>query len=211
MSKTITKHKSEADSAPFGAITTKEDGLATNSSTWSGVTAEDIGAHFQAVDFDEVFGDTRLKTLKVRSFKNKFIKGRSPFITYTFKVKVHKAKSTKPKPINENTKLTRSVKSKFVANLGDEIKALRDLFVSELLPVSLAIQSASEEVKDLTAQLVDEPVTIPVDFIRLKALQAIQLRVSRHMADRLKLTPAEAVQVYPEFIRILDGANREKV
>lgn len=209
MNKLKTKGSADSDSTPFGTVTSNAEGLST--STWAGVTPEDIGAHFQAVDFDEVFGDSKVKTLKVRAFKNRFVKGKSPFITYTFKVKVHKAKQTKLKPINENTKLTKTDKAKFVSSLGNEIKALRDLFISELLPVSLAIQSASEEVKDITAQLVDDSVSIPVDFIKLKALQAIQLRVARHMATRLKLTPAESVQVYPEFIRVLGATDREKV
>lgn len=175
-------------------------GTASAPRSFKGVTAETIGEGFEVVD-ESIF-DTPKNAVFVTSFKNKFITGRSKFITYTASpvLKYRRPKKEVKQAFNAHTKVSKNLRRTFSESLGENIKSWREMFVNDILPATLSIQTASEEVKEQLQQLVDDNIHIPVDYINVKTLQAVQLRIVRAVVEQFGLTPREAELMITEFL-----------
>lgn len=183
------------------------------SALWAAVKPDDIGEGFVAVEsFDRPEPSRSRSFFELREFRNKFVSGHSPFVSYEVTprlVKVQKTVKTK-KPFNSHTKVTKTERVRFAQSLEKNIGSVGRLFLNEVLPATLAIRSAVEDVKEKMSQLVGEPIDLPADFYYVKTIQAVQLRVIRQICEDLKLTPEEANLMVAEYLPRLPKAEKKE-
>ncbi len=163
------------------------------SAMWSKVNTKDIGEGFEIVDPSVFEVKKEYKEFVLNKFKNKFVIGKSKFISYDAGVSLKSPKkSVKTKTsVSVSPPLTKDDRKRFVTKLSKNIKAWREFFVHDILPVSLSIHTALEETKDQLSQLVDSSVTLPSDYIVFKTAEAVYLRINREIGSRLLLNQEE--------------------
>lgn len=184
----------------------------TPSARWGRVSAEDIGEGLTPIEdseYERLFGPDF--SLDTRPFRNKFVEGSSKFVTYTVRPRLKKTKTPESKPVNQHTRVDKATRKKFGVALTNNIEALRSMFVHDLLPVTLSINSVSQDVQEMMSQIIDDSVSIPVEYISTKALQAVQLRIIRSLCEVFKLNKEEAKLMTAEFLPRLQKADNGKV
>jgi hypothetical protein len=183
------------------------------SDLWKDVTATEIGKGFEVVK--GAFPDEPKTVLKKarrpgmvyeRIFSNKFvhIKGEGSKFVW-FEVLPPKPVKTEPpkkrKPINYKNKLTPKAKDKFTKQLDRNILDTASFIMKDLLPKTMSLHSAVERVSELSQQLIDDKVSLPLQYLQNKQLMAVHLRIIRHVADQFELNEEERKLMALEYTR----------
>jgi hypothetical protein len=188
----------------------------TPSDLWKGVKPEEIGTGFEVVL--GAFDDEKAKRKPVKQkmvrreverenvFTNKFIhiKGDgSEFVWFEVlpPKPVKPASPKKKKPINFKNKLDKRTKAKFSKQLDANILETASFIMKDLLPKTLSLHSAIERVAELSQQLIDEKVTLPLQYLQSKQLMAVHLRIIRHVSEQFNLNDEERKLMALEFTR----------
>lgn len=141
---------------------------------------------------------------KAGSDRHPFLTGNSPFIYYVLQIDV-KAKALKaklaraPKKTVFDNPLSVPDKSEFAAKLKSNIEDSADFFWRDILPVTNSVFSALKKVDDYSNQVSDEGAGLPVDFIKRKMVDAVNLRIIRHIADKMELSKEERKLMSAEY------------
>lgn len=181
------------------------------SDLWKDVTKKEIGRGFEIVK--DAFPEEKPKVLKrarrepfEQIFSNKFVHikgGGSKFVWWEVLPPV--PKKTEPpqkrKPINYKNKLTAKTKDRFAKQLDREILDTASFIMKDLLPKTLSLHSAAERVKELSQQLIDIPVELPLQYLQSKQTMAVHLRIIRHVSDQFGLTEEERKLMALEYTR----------
>lgn len=181
------------------------------SDLWKDVSKKEIGSGFEIVK--DAFPEDKPKLLKrarrvnhEQIFSNKFIHikgGGSKFVWW--EVVPPAPKKTKPpekrKPINYKNKLTAKAKDRFAKQLDRNILDTASFIMKDLLPKTLSLHSAFERVGELSQQLIDDKVELPLQYLKSKQLMAVHLRVIRHVSDQFDLTEEERKLMALEYTR----------
>lgn len=186
------------------------------SALWRTVSPEEIGEGFVALpDGEDSFRST-VKTVpqgffELRDFRNRFITGKSSFIIYEVVPRLVKPKQSKPKRqiFNAHTKITKGEKVQFAKALEKNIQSVSRLFLQDLMPSTLAIHSAIEDVKEKLTQVVGESIGLPLDYYVVKSTQAVQLRIVRQICEDFSLTKDEAFLMTADFLPRLPKQDRK--
>ena len=183
------------------------------SGLWKDVTATEIGKGFEVVE--GVFADEpklvrkkarRKDAIFERMFTNKFIhiKGEGSKFVW-FEVLPPKPVKTEPpkkrKPINYKNKLTPKAKDRFTKQLDRNILDTASFIMKDLLPKTMSLHSAVERVSELTQQLIDDKVPLPLQYLQSKQLMAVHLRIIRHVAEQFELNDEERKLMALEYTR----------
>jgi hypothetical protein len=142
---------------------------------------------------------------KFKHNKHPFLNGNNQFIFYLIKVDVKKmaedakAKRKLIKRVNYANPIPKQQKSKFVGRLKSNIESTADFLWTEVLPITNSMLSAIERVDDFSQQTLEEPSGIPAEYLRRKMMDAVHLRIIRHVADTFKLTADERILFTSEF------------
>lgn len=175
------------------------------SSVWKDVNPDDIGEGFVPVSLDvfEEKAPSNRKTSDLvlidRPFKNKFFTGKSEFVSFTYKIKLKKKNKKSVRPINEHTKLNKKAKADFAAALKENINYWTNFYLKDVLPVTLAIDSAADDLQDMLSQLVGDTVSIPVEYTKVKMLSALQILIAKKVGSKFGLTKEEINLLLPNF------------
>jgi hypothetical protein len=148
----------------------------------------------------------RAERLRDRNSINKhpFIQGNSPFFFYVIKIDVRavaaEAKERrKPRTTVYDNTLSPQSKSKFIRNLGKNIDKTSQFFWEEIMPSSNALLSAVKRVEDFSQQALDSNAGLPVEYAKRKIIDAVNLRIIRHISDQFDLTKEERMMMTSEF------------
>jgi hypothetical protein len=134
--------------------------------------------------------------------RHPFLNGNSRFVFY--RIRPPKLRKETPKIdkkiVNLKNKISASQKVKFASTLGANIDLTSKFFLEEILPRSQALMTAMSNVDEVMQQLTDEQAQLPIEFIKAKSREAINLRIIRFLADQYGLTKNEARLMRSEFI-----------
>lgn len=193
------------------------------SSIWSGAKPEDIGAGFRRANtavvreilrqknsskknrrLDKVYRKIQYMDLKAeRSGRDRhpFLNGNSKFIFYLIKPpKLKKAESRTPTAVNKTNKVAPNQRIRFAASVSEHLESTSKFFVEEILPRSMSLMTAITKVDELVHQLTEDNASLPIDFIKAKSREAINLRIIRFLCKQYQLNEKEAKLMYGEFI-----------
>lgn len=162
--------------------------------TWSTVELDDLDSSgYQAIE-DWAVG--RRLTRALGEKRNKFVSGASSFITYTIrdrprqeKKKVATAVNT---PVNEKARVTASQRKSMTAALDMEISSISDFLWSDILPFSLAWQTAVSNTEERLSQVIGAEKLPFMAYVKGRVSEAAQLRINRFISEQFKLEPKEA-------------------
>lgn len=183
------------------------------SGLWADVTKAEIGRGFEIVK-DAFPDEPKLVRKKARRkdavferiFSNKFvhIKGEGSKFVW-FEVLPPKPVKTEPpkkrKPINYKNKLTPKAKERFTKQLDRNILDTASFIMKDLLPKTMSLHSAVERVSELTQQLIDDKVSLPLQYLQNKQLMAVHLRIIRHVSEQFGLNDEERKLMALEYTR----------
>jgi hypothetical protein len=186
------------------------------SELWKDVKKDEIGTGFEIVEgvFEDEKPAPRKKRVRrftadferERIFANKFIhiKGEGSKFVW-FEVVPPKPQKTKPpqkrKPINYKNKLDPKTKTKFSRAMDANISETANFILKDLLPKTLSLHSALERVTELSQQLIDDKVALPLQYLASKQLMAVHLRIIRHVSEQFDLTDEERKLMALEYTR----------
>lgn len=183
------------------------------SGIWADVTKKEIGTGFEIVK-DAFPEEPRLVRKKARRrdevfervYTNKFlhIKGEgSKFVWFEVLPPVPKKiePPKKRKPINYKNKLTPKAKDRFTKQLDRHILDTASFIMKDLLPKTMSLHSAMERVSELTQQLIDDKVSLPLNYLQSKQNMAVHLRIIRYVSEQFGLTEEERKLMALEYTR----------
>lgn len=189
------------------------------SDLWKGVKPEEIGTGYEAVEDPWAKEAKKKPTVKKQAvrrftpdydrevvFSNRFIhiKGDGSKFVW-FEVVPPKPVKTAPpkkrKPINYKNKLDHKTRTKFSKQLDANILETANFIMKDLLPTTLSLHSAMERVTELTQQLIDDKVSLPLQYLASKQLMAVHLRIIRHVSEQFNLTEEERKLMALEYTR----------
>lgn len=191
------------------------------SSVWANAKPEDIGAGFRRANKAVVKEILRQKNTKNKRLdavyrkiqfmdmeaersgrdKHPFLNGNSKFIFYVIRPpKLKKAESKIKTAVNIKNKVSTTQRVKFTASLSANMERTTKFFVDEILPRSQALVTAVNNVDEVMQQMTDEKAGLPLDFIKAKSREAINLRIIRFLCKQYELNEKEAKLMYSEFI-----------
>jgi hypothetical protein len=183
----------------------------TPSELWKDVRKEEIGTGFEPVvgAFDDAKPKVKRRVRRrdfEQVFANKFIhiKGDgSKFVWFEVvpPKPVKPAPQKKRKPINYKNRLDPKTKSRFSRRLDEHILGTASFIMKDLLPKTLSLHSAIERVTELSQQLIDDKVALPLQYLQSKQLMAVHLRIIRHVSEQFELTDEERKLMALEFTR----------
>lgn len=185
------------------------------SSIWLDVKPEEIGTGFEAAP--GAFPDEppvrkvlrkarRSDAVFERVFTNKFlhIKGEGSKFVWFEVLPPKPVVPEKPKarkPINFKNKLTPKIQNRFAKQLDKSIVETASFIMKDLLPKTLSLHSALERVNELTQQLIDDKLALPVQYMQNKQLMAVHLLIIRHISDQFGLNEEERKLMALEYTR----------
>lgn len=133
--------------------------------------------------------------------RHRFLNGSSSFVFYRLRVNTRELKNT-PKAVsslNFKNKLKVSEKTAFARSLQESIQKQSDFYIEEILPKTNALMSALQRVDELSLQMFEAKSDLPVDFIRGKSREAVQLLIIRHLCEVYELTTEERKLMINEY------------
>lgn len=195
------------------------------STLWINASKDDIGSGFRRANravareivrrsknrknqrMEDVYRRIRYQEVndqRVGRARHPFLNGSSRFIFYVLKPpKLKKEpviKDVEKKVVNFQNKITARQRVSFVNDLGTNIEKTAKFFLEEILPKSQALLSAAQKVDEVTQQLTEEKAGLPIEFMKNKMREAINLRIIRHIASQYGLSKAEHKLLLGEFI-----------
>lgn len=167
------------------------------SSQWNNVHLRDIG-NFEVVPLPKTRQD-RLREDAIRVFPSlnnggghPFIEGDSPFIYYVLTPTFKKtAVPTVKQPINIQNKLTKKEREAFTSKLDKSINKMALFWTDDLLPTTLALETALDKVEEFTQQAADVSANLSRETIKRRFQQVIDIRLLRFAADTIGITKEE--------------------
>lgn len=173
------------------------------SSIWQGVNKEDIGSHFKTIILDEDTKEQNFQRIKDSDgFNNRFLLGRSKFISFDLTPKFKVKKKRIVKPINLFNKLSKEEKIVINKKIGKNIEEFANFFM-DILPITLSIPSASQKVDELVQQITGERANLPMSFVLNKTQDAVSLLVIRMISKKFKLTKRESTLMLREYLNVI--------
>lgn len=200
------------------------------SSAWSKATKEDIGSGFRRASsrVSQEFAireqqrqrgqrgqrgnqvDNTYEKFQRAEFHDKhtgrprhpFMNGNSKHVFYLIRPpKLRVVKRQKfVAPINAHNIVTPDQRVKFASALGTNIDKTSKFFLEEILPRTEALITGLTNVDEVIQQLTDEKAALPVEFIKNKAREAVQLRIIRFICQQYGLTKGEGKLMCAEYI-----------
>jgi hypothetical protein len=169
---------------PLGLTITPAD---VPRSSWSNVKLEDIGK-FEIVTPRKARRPPHLMLEE----NHKFVTGDSRFIYYVVTPIFKKVAKTPARvPINAENKLTKKVREQFSSQLEASLERLSSFWLQDVLPQTMAVESALDKVDELVLQLTGGPANLPRDLVKRKYEQGISVKLLRFVAQSMKLTKTE--------------------
>jgi hypothetical protein len=170
---------------------------------WNNVKKEDIGSHFKVIQEHQPSIVEAKKIGEINGYNNRFLYGSSKFISYEVKaVFKTQPKAKIVKPLNIHNKLTKEEKAKLVKKIGSNIDEFADFFMT-LLPITLAIPSASQKVDELSQQLTGSKANLPLSFVLNKTNDAVSLLIIRMLSKKFGLSKTESALMLREYTNVL--------
>ena len=133
--------------------------------------------------------------------RHRFLNGNSQFVFYRLRVNVATLKNT-PREISEinyKNKLDPRQRKKFTESLDKALIKQSNFYLEEVLPRTNALMSALQRVDELSLQMFDSKSDMPVEFIKNKTREAVQLRIIRHICETYELTNEERKLMINEY------------
>lgn len=183
------------------------------SHSWASARREDIGGGFRRASDKNREELTRknVETAAVRAKRSvtkkahegeerhPFLNGRNKFIFYKLSVQPPPKKRKKIEALTKVSTVEPAQRRLFESQLGRNIDRAVQFYVNEIMPISLSTLTAASRVDEIISQMTEDKANLPVDYIRQKTTNAIQLRIIRFISETYKLTPDEYKMLTAEY------------
>lgn len=175
-------------------------------SQWKGVNLEDIGKFEEVVLPKEPAPDSEDPIRVFPSLNNgsghPFIEGDSPFIYYVLTPVFTKTAQPKARqPVNINNKLSKKDRERFIGKLDKNIDKMSLFWTDDLLPTTLALESALDKVEEFTLQAADVAANLNRDTIKKRFQQVVDIKLLRFAADSVGITKEEHQLLLQQLIQ----------
>jgi len=136
---------------------------------------------------------------------SKFLTGNNRFIFYMITVNMEKikakamAKKRKPPTVNYANPLSKRQKQRFAESLKANIDSTADFLWKDLLPVTNSLLSALDKVDDYSQQAIEGKAEVDAAFLKRKMMDAVHLRMIRHICEKFGLNKEERQHMVAEF------------
>lgn len=152
-------------------------------SSWNNVKLEDIGKF-------EIIPSQKPAHLMLEE-GHPFVEGDSKFIYYVMTPVFEQVARTTKVPINAKNKLTKRMREQFSSQLEAAMERLSSFWVQDILPQTMAVESALDKVEELVLQLTGDAANLPRDMVKRRYEQSLNIKVLRYVSQTMGLTKKE--------------------